>query len=307
MSPLLTIYLIIPFMCSYSSSCFASSRKELIKDELNEQRLAELGTSARFSVVDPSRVIQLSWRPRVFLYPGFLSDKECDHLIALAHGKNEDTAVNEDKSLTNRLLKSSILHREDDVAARIEERISAWTFLPKENSRALQVTHYGPEKVGQNYNYFGNKFTWELNEPLLATIVIYLSNATRGGEILFPESEFEKSRAGSKIWSDCGRSRNVLKPSKGNAILFFNLQPNASREKSSSHARCPVLEGQMWCATKYFHTRPLESSDENGSECSDEDDNCPVWAKLGECKSNPVYMIGSPDYYGTCRKSCNAC
>ena len=29
----------------------------------------------------------------------------------------------------------------------------------------------------------------ELNEPLAATVVLYLSNVSQGGQILFPESE----------------------------------------------------------------------------------------------------------------------
>ncbi|RZR97596.1 hypothetical protein BHM03_00026824 [Ensete ventricosum] len=32
---------------------------------------------------DPRRVIQISWRPRIFLYKGFLSDEECDHIVKL--------------------------------------------------------------------------------------------------------------------------------------------------------------------------------------------------------------------------------
>jgi len=64
----------------------------------------------------------------------------------------------------------------------------------------------------------------------------------------------------------------------------------------------------MWYATKKFYLRAIKVfSDSEGSGCTDEDENCPSWAALGECEKNPVYMIGSPDYFGTCRKSCNAC
>jgi hypothetical protein len=40
-------------------------------------------TSASSFGFDPTRVTQLSWTPRVFLYEGFLSDEECDHFIKL--------------------------------------------------------------------------------------------------------------------------------------------------------------------------------------------------------------------------------
>lgn len=49
--------------------------------------------------------------------------------------------------------------------------------------------HCGLEEVGQHYEYFDNRSTLELTQPLMAIVVLYLSNASQGGEILFPESE----------------------------------------------------------------------------------------------------------------------
>lgn len=49
--------------------------------------------------------------------------------------------------------------------------------------------HYGLEEVDKNYDYLGNKSTLELTKPLMAMVVLYLSNVTHGGEILFPDSE----------------------------------------------------------------------------------------------------------------------
>ncbi|XP_022737056.1 probable prolyl 4-hydroxylase 12 isoform X3 [Durio zibethinus] len=248
---------------------------------------------------------------RVFHYSGFLSDEECDHLISLGHGaKDGILRINDDQLSvgTNRQLTSSetLLNTEDRVLAMIEERISAWTFLPKENAKPLDVWRYGLEETEQNLDYFGNKSTLALSESLMATVVLYLSNVTMGGEILFPRAEPK-----SKMWSDCTKTSNILKPVKGNALLFFTTRLNASPDARSLHARCPVLEGEMWCATKFFYLRAVDgekvSFQSDGDECIDEDASCPRWAALGECQRNPVFMVGSPDYYGTCRKSCNAC
>ncbi|KDP22260.1 hypothetical protein JCGZ_26091 [Jatropha curcas] len=292
------------------SSCFAESRKELRDKEINEETIIQLGRSVRPNKVNPSQVVQLSWRPRVFLYEGFLTEEECDHLISLAQGTKETFVEKDDdsaKTVEKGQLASSqsLLNMDDTLMARIEERISAWTFLPKENGKPLEVMHYGVENSKQTFDYFGNR-TLILNQPLMATLVLYLSNVSQGGNIFFPKSEVK-----DKIWSDCSKGSNILRPIKGNAILFFNVHLNASPDASSSHARCPVLEDEMWCATKYFHVRATGGgkalSESDGIECTDEDDNCPRWAVIGECQRNPVFMMGSPDYYGTCRKSCNAC
>ncbi|XP_065869496.1 probable prolyl 4-hydroxylase 12 [Euphorbia lathyris] len=291
-----------------ASNCFTGrGRKELRDKEVNQDIVIQLKSSIQTNRLSLLPVVQLSWRPRVFLYKGFLTDEECDHIISLAQAPKERVLGKGDdlgKFPENELLTSSesLLNMDNHILARIEERISAWTFIPKENGKPLQVMHYGVEEANQHLHYFGNR-TLISNAPLMATLVLYLSNVNEGGEILFPDSE--------EFGSDCGKGSNILKPTKGNAILFFNARPNASPDKSSSHARCPVRKGEMWSATKYFlllsNDEGNSLSESDSSDCTDEDDNCPSWAANGECQRNPVFMTGSPDYYGTCRKSCKAC
>lgn len=56
------------------------------------------------------------------------------------------------------------------------------------NSMPLKVTHFGVEDTKQKYNYF-NKNSTELQiAPLVATVILYLSNVSAGGQIIFPES-----------------------------------------------------------------------------------------------------------------------
>ncbi|WCJ36668.1 2-oxoglutarate (2OG) and Fe(II)-dependent oxygenase superfamily protein [Euphorbia peplus] len=284
-------------------NCFAGRGwKELRDKEFNQDIVIHLKSSIQTNGLSLIPVVQLSWRPRVFLYKGFLTDEECDHIISLAQAPKE-TIVGKGDDLGK--FSESLLNMDDDILARIEERISAWTFIPKENSKPLQVMHYGVEEANQHLHYFGNTSLIS-NAPLMATLVLYLSNVGEGGEIIFPDSELK-----GNFWSDCAKGRNILKPVKGNAILFFNTHPNAFPDKSSSHARCPVRYGEMWSATKYLLLRPDGQGDtvfeSDSSDCTDEDDNCPSWAANGECQRNPVFMTGSPDYYGTCRKSCKAC
>ncbi|KAL5567974.1 hypothetical protein UlMin_024549 [Ulmus minor] len=305
MASLLPIILLLVFSCSYLSCSSEIIRKELRTKEINQDIVLQLSHSVHPNRIDPSRVVQFSWQPRVFLYKGFLSEEECDRLISLAQKTNENFTRDGDGS-RDTIMRGWLASLEDDIVSRIEERISAWTFLPKENGKALQVFHYVNEKTSKNLDYFGSSSSMEPRKPLIATVVLYLSNVTAGGQILFSKSEDKE-----KIWSDCSKTNDILRPIKGNAILFFNLHPNTTPDSSSSHVRCPVLEEEMWLATKFFHVKAIAgeklSLESEDKDCADMDESCPRWAAIGECERNPVFMVGSRDYYGTCRKSCSVC
>ncbi|CAN7109809.1 unnamed protein product [Brassica rapa subsp. narinosa] len=253
------IFLILMIMSSSSSPfCFGGSRKELRdKDESYTQSNYVVGSKS----VDPRRVLQLSWLPRVFLYRGFLSEEECDHLISLRKETSEVKSGDADGK-TQLVSSEQALDVPDPIVAGIEEKISAWTFLPREDSSSV----------------------W--HESLLATIILYVTNTTQGGEILFPNSEVKTKNS----WSDCSESGNILRPVKGNAVLFFTRHLNASLDPRSTHFRCPVLKGELLAATKLIYAKKQARNDEDSGECSDEDENCGQWAELGECKKNPIQI-----------------
>lgn len=99
----------------------------------------------------------------------------------------------------------------------------------------------------------------------------------------------------------------IVKPHRGDALLFFSLHTNATPDTSSLHAGCPVIEGEKWSATKWIHVDSFDKTVGAGGDCSDNHVSCERWASLGECTKNPEYMIGSSDIPGYCRKSCKAC
>ncbi|KAF9621386.1 hypothetical protein IFM89_020585, partial [Coptis chinensis] len=77
----------------------------------------------------------------------------------------------------------------DDIVARIEDRISGWIFLPKENSEAVQIMHYVHEDTRECLDYYCDKARLGFDESLMATVVLYLSNVSHGGETLFRKPE----------------------------------------------------------------------------------------------------------------------
>ncbi|KAI3665907.1 hypothetical protein L6452_44542 [Arctium lappa] len=265
---------------------------------------------------DPTRVTQISWHPRAFLYRNFLTDEECDHLIQLAKDKLEKSMVADNesgKSVESEVRTSSgmfLNKAQDEVVAGVESRISAWTFLPVENGESMQILHYeNGQKYEPHWDYFHDKANQAMGGHRIATVLMYLSNVQKGGETVFPESEIKESQPkANEDWSECAKRGYAVKPKKGDALLFFSLHPNATTDVLSLHGSCPVIEGEKWSATKWIHVRNFEISDTTSDECTDLNVNCPTWAASGECKKNPVYMVGSEERgLGYCRKSCKAC
>ncbi|KAJ6833479.1 putative prolyl 4-hydroxylase 6 [Iris pallida] len=189
--------------------------------------------------------------------------------------------------------------------------------------------HILPYKVNGSDAYSDNYHEESklVNDGLLvATVIMYLSNVDRGGETVFPNSELKDTQAKDDRLLDCAATGYAVKPVKGDALLFFHLHPNATKDTSSLHVNCRVGEGEKWSATKRIFTKAFEvkkkafdvkkkgleeeeaaSIMSDNNECTDEDNNCADWAASGECQRNPVFMLGSTDYYGSCRKSCGVC
>ncbi|RLN16201.1 putative prolyl 4-hydroxylase 6 [Panicum miliaceum] len=265
---------------------------------------------------DPARVTQLSWRPRAFLYRGFLSDSECDHLVNLAKGNMEKSMVSDNdsgKSVMSQVRTSSgtfLAKHEDETVSAVEKRVAAWTFLPEENAESIQVLRY---EIGQKYDahfdYFHDKNNLKRGGHRIATVLMYLTDVKKGGETVFPNALGGHLQYKDETWSDCARSGLAVKPKKGDALLFFSLHVNATTDTSSLHGSCPVIEGEKWSATKWIHVRSFDNPPDvrTDAPCSDDNELCPKWAAIGECYKNPTYMVGTKDTLGFCRKSCGLC
>ncbi|OEL22779.1 putative prolyl 4-hydroxylase 7 [Dichanthelium oligosanthes] len=285
---------------------------------------------------DPARVTQLSWRPRAFLYSGFLSDSECDHLVNLAKGSMEKSMVADNdsgKSVMSQVRTSSgtfLDKRQDEIVSGIEKRVAAWTFLPEENAESMQVLHY---EIGQKYDahfdYFHDKNNLKRGGHRIATVLMYLTDVKKGGETVFPNAEeliviwhvasreaiySTRMKRGQIVqdlaWQVSFRLLHVkMKPKKGDALLFFSLHVNATTDTSSLHGSCPVIEGEKWSATKWIHVRSFDNPPNvrTDAPCSDDNELCSKWAAIGECYKNPTYMVGTKDTLGFCRKSCGIC
>ncbi|MCO5614925.1 hypothetical protein L7F22_069210 [Adiantum nelumboides] len=288
-------------------------------------RSVEKDEAAHFTV-DPTKVVNLSWKPRAFLYNGFLTEEKCDHLIDLAKDGLQKSAVVDHDS--GKPILSFFLSRivrphfhfaafylfkirqfsVDEIVSRIEDKIAVWTFLGKENGERMQILKYQKgEKYEPHYDYFRDKVNQVQGGHRVATVLMYLSNVAQGGETVFPEAKRGRHFFMDATLSDCAKRGVSVKPKKGDALLFFSLSTEAIPDPSSVHGGCPVIEGENWSATKWIHVQSFDSPVEDFGNCKDEDKNCGEWAAYGECQKNPAYMIGTSEQPGSCRRSCRVC
>ncbi|CAI5467750.1 unnamed protein product [Closterium sp. Yama58-4] len=146
-------------------------------------------------IPDVSKVQRLSWKPRAFLFPQFLSEAECDYIVNYSRPRMERSTVLSEsgKSVRDSIRTSDgsfIVKYENAVIRRIEERVAAWTFLPIENQEAMQVLRYRDgQEYGAHWDYIDPAKAPTPGGPRYATVLMYLTDVEKGGETAFPESE----------------------------------------------------------------------------------------------------------------------
>ncbi|QHO17095.1 probable prolyl 4-hydroxylase 6 isoform X1 [Arachis hypogaea] len=207
------------------------------------------------SVFDPTRVIQLSWQPRAFIYKKFLTDEECDHLITLAKDKLEKSMVADNesgKSIESEVRTSSGMFLgkgQDEVVAAIEARIAAWTFLPIENGESIQILHYeNGQKYEPHFDYFHDKANQIMGGHRIATVLMYLSNVEKGGETIFPNAEVKCSSHLFLLWPILMNTSSVsLSP-----LALTGFESNLPQAKESQ----PKDESWSKCAHKGYAVKP---------------------------------------------------
>ncbi|KAL1542867.1 putative prolyl 4-hydroxylase 3 [Salvia divinorum] len=194
----------------------------------------------------------ISLEPRASIYHNFLSKEECEYLIKLAtprmkKSKVVDSKTGKSKESRNRTSSGMFVERgQDKVIRAIEKRIADYTLIPVEHGENLQVLHY---EVGQkyvpHYDYFVNELFTRNGGQRMATLLMYFTVAANG--------EPERAKKGISV-----------KPKMGDALLFWNMRPDATLDPLSLHGSYPVIKGDKWSCTKWMHVGEFKIRNRKG-------------------------------------------
>lgn len=199
---------------------------------------------------DDVRVLMRSERPHVVLFGNFLSDEECEALIAMAQDQLRRAEVvsreTGDPVIDHRRTSDYAMFQRgaNELLTRIEERIERVTGVNATHGEGIQVMRYG---VGAEYQSHFDFFdpdgaflrkSQDKGGQRIATLVMYLNDPPAGGETVFP---------------DAGLS---IVPRKGNAVYFAYVAENGECDNLSFHGGAPVVRGEKWIASKWLRTNP---------------------------------------------------
>ncbi len=189
--------------------------------------------------------------PRLMVFDHFLSDSECDKLIALSKAKMQDSTVvdpitGQHVKHPERLSRGTHLdHQSSKVVTEIERRVTALFGFALNQQEAIQILHY---QVGGEYrphfDFFpptdtGSQSVIAQAGQRLATLIMYLNTPAQGGSTDLP---------------NIGLS---VTAKKGAAIYFENIDQAGLPDNNTLHAGMPVLAGEKWIATKWLREHAL--------------------------------------------------
>lgn len=182
-----------------------------------------------------------------FVLKKFIDKNKCVEIINYSRSKLFDskTIAGIDKSIRNS--QQYWIPKNHPIAYPLFKAASQYFNIPIENAEDLQVVRYQP---GQYYNEHHDaccvndekciQFVKRGGQRML-TILIYLNSDFDDGETSFPNLGYK------------------IKPSPGDAIVFFPLAKNTSKcHPYALHAGLPVSRGEKWVSNLWFREKKFE-------------------------------------------------
>jgi prolyl 4-hydroxylase len=143
------------------------------------------------------------------------------------------------------------VERSYPIIQAIEKRIAVFSQVPAENGELIQVLRYEPQQFYKpHHDYFADTFNLKRGGQRVATMLMYLTDDVEGGETYFPLAGDGDCTCGGKIMKGIS-----VKPTKGDAVLFWSMGLDGQSDPRSIHGGCEVLSGEKWSATKWMRQK----------------------------------------------------
>ena len=185
------------------------------------------------------------------LLEGFLTEDECDALIALSSATLEPARVisattREESFTTARIGHVGLRFGADHpLIARIEARIEALTHWPRACFQPMQLSHYGAGDAFKLHHDFFDPAIPAFHDALkqhgqrLATLIMYLNDCSGSGNTVFPLLD-----------------GFFVGPHKGNALFFSYPGTGNEPDRRFLHGSAVVSSGHKWIATTWLCAQP---------------------------------------------------
>jgi prolyl 4-hydroxylase len=224
---------------AYHYTCSSTNMDDCLK---SNKKSINPAYASRSDGPEQLNVEVISTEPRVFRIKNFLSEFECDFIVAMATPKLErsTTGSGENTRVDNvRTSQSAWLTRSHgDVMDAVYRRIGVATHIPQELIREskiaenLNVLRY---PVGGEYTPHYDVGADGQTASRFISGLLYLNTPEEGGGTSFPKAVNEDGSLGM-----------YLDAEKGSMVFFYDLLEDGNVDERSLHSGTKVIKGHKW-------------------------------------------------------------
>ncbi|HWA92781.1 MAG TPA: 2OG-Fe(II) oxygenase [Rhizomicrobium sp.] len=177
--------------------------------------------------------------PRIAVVEKFLTPELCDWLVARAGPRivRARTFSGIDESRSNSAAEFGFLDL-DIVLALVRARIASLTGLPVTSLENTQILHYATgQQFAPHYDYLDASQAGPWGQRA-ATFLVYLNDDFDAAETSFLKLDWRYRGA------------------KGDAILFWNVDPSGAPDPLTLHAGLAPTRGEKWLLSQWIRQAP---------------------------------------------------
>lgn len=189
----------------------------------------------------------------IFTIPQFLTNEECDYIVALTEKGSARSSVagtGAEAIIYNegRTSSTAVLYDSDPIVSQVNQKMYIELGIEGPYSEPTQGQIY---EVGQEFRHHQDAFGKDAyhNHCLSSgqrtwTFMIYLNNVEEGGGTDFPTLQ------------------KTFTPIKGTAVVWKNSNGTGTENSAALHAGLPVLKGRKIIITKWFRENKFNSAED---------------------------------------------